>query len=309
MKILAKCIHGSKLYGLDGPNSDTDYKAIFKSDFRDLVLMRAPKNETKKISEDVEYEGFALQTFLNLACNAEDVAIAMLHAPDNKIEIDSDIYKYLRENKSKFYTKRMTGQLGYCRAQSAKYALRADRMNAVKNFIQILENAQAKGIARVGQIWDDLPVGEYYHKGEEETNRQADKRFFECAGKKVTTTVAITYALEIFQNLYDKYGDRVKIASNLDGHDYKAISHAFRCGFQLKEIYLNSGFEYPLKETDFLKDVKFGRLGYLFHNLDEKLNELISEVEELAENSTFPDKVDRNWVDKVILDSYGIINN
>ena len=55
MKILAKCIHGSKLYGLDGPDSDTDYKAIFQSDLRDLILMRAAKNETKKISEDVEY--------------------------------------------------------------------------------------------------------------------------------------------------------------------------------------------------------------------------------------------------------------
>jgi hypothetical protein len=306
MKILAKCIHGSKLYGLDGPDSDTDYKAIFQSDLRDLVLMRAAKNETKKISEDVEYEGFALQTFLNLACNAEDVAITMLHAPDDKIEIDSDIYKYLRENKNKFYTKRMFGSLGYSKAQSAKYALRADRMNAVKNFIQILENARSKGIARVGQIWDDLPVGEYYYKGEEETNRQADKRFFECAGKKVTATVAIEYALEIFQNLYDKYGDRVKIASNLDGQDYKAISHAFRCGFQLREIYINGGFEYPLKESAFLKDVKFGRLGYLFHNLDGQLNEIISEVKQLAEKSTFPDKVDRNWVDKVILDAHGI---
>jgi hypothetical protein len=306
MKILAKCVHGSKLYGLDGPNSDTDYKAIFQSDLRDLILMRAAKNETKKISEDIEYEGFALQTFLNLACNAEDVAITMLHAPDNKIEVDSDIYKHLRKNKSKFYAKRMIGSLGYSKAQSAKYALRADRMNAVKNFIQILENARSKGVARVGQIWDDLPTGEYYYKGEEETNRQADKRFFECAGKKVTATVAIEYALEIFQNLYDKYGDRVKIASNLDGQDYKAISHAFRCGFQLREIYLNGGFEYPLKESAFLKDVKFGRLGYLFHNLDAQLNELISEVEKLAEKSNFPDKIDRNWVDKVILDAYGL---
>lgn len=307
MKILAKCIHGSKLYGLNGPDSDTDYKAIFQCDLRDLILMRATKNETKKISEDVEYEGFALQSFLNLAANAEDVAITMLHAPDSKIEVDSDIYKYLRANKQKFYTKRMFGALGYAKAQSAKYALRADRMNAVRNFIKILEDAKSKGVARVGQIWDDLPSGEYYFKGEEPTNRQDDKRFFECAGKKVTATVAISYALEIFQNLHDKYGDRVRIAANLDGTDYKAISHAFRCGYQLRSIYLNGGFEYPLAETEFIKNVKFGKLNYLENNLDAKLNELISEVEALAEKSSFPEKVDRNWLDAVILGAYGDI--
>jgi RNA repair pathway DNA polymerase beta family len=309
MKILAKCIHGSKLYGLDGPESDTDFKAIFQPELRDLVLMQAAKNETKKISEDVEYEGFALQSFLNLAANSEDVAITMLHVQKSDILIDSDIYEYLRQNRSKFYTKKMIGSLGYAKAQASRFALRADRMNAVKKFIELLELANSKGVARVGQIWDDLPTGEYYFKGEEETNRQADKRFFECAGKKVTATVAISYALDIFQRLYENYGDRVKIAANLDGKDMKSISHAFRCGFQLKAIYTEGQFEYPLKETEFIKDVKFGRLGYLFHNLDEKLNSLITEVEQLAEESKFPASVDKNFVDDVILDAYGMYNN
>ena len=51
MKILAKVIHGSKLYGLDSESSDTDYKGIFKNDLRELILMTAAKNETYKIKE------------------------------------------------------------------------------------------------------------------------------------------------------------------------------------------------------------------------------------------------------------------
>lgn len=305
MQTIAKCLHGSKLYRLDGPDSDTDYKAIFMPELRDLVLMRAAKNETKKISESVEYEGFALQSFLNLAANSEDVAITMLHTQKSDILIDSDIYEYLRQNRSKFYTKRMIGSLGYAKGQAAKFALRADRMKAVKNLIDLLKKAESSGVYKMSQIWEDLPQGEYCYKGVEETNRNEDKRFFECAGKKVTATVKINYALEIFQNLYDKYGDRVKIAANLDGKDYKSISHAFRCAFQLKEIYTGGKFEYPLKETQFIKDVKFGKLSYLDNNLDNKLTELISEVETLAAESKFPEKVDKKWLDSIVLKAYG----
>jgi hypothetical protein len=304
MKIIAKCIHGSKLYGLDSEVSDTDYKAIFIPELRDLILMRAAKNETKKIAEDIEYEGFALQTFLRLASNSEDVTITMLHAPPNKVIVDSDVYLYLRENKKRFYTKRMFGALGYAKAQSAKYALRADRMNAVSRITEILKNAQSKGVARIYQIYDDLPEGPYFQKGVEERNNTSDKRFFECAGKKVTATTAIDYALDIYQRLHDNYGDRVKIAANLDGKDYKSISHAFRTAYQLKSIYKNGGFEYPLQETDFIKQVKYGKINYLTGNLDEKLNELITEVENLADNSTYPEKINQEWLDNIILDCY-----
>lgn len=307
MKILGKCIHGSRLYELHGENSDHDFKSFFLPDYKECLLMRATKNETKKVKEEnAEYESFALQVFLRLCANAEDITVAMLHAEGNKILEDSDIYQFLRKNKEKFYTKRMVGSLGYAKSMSMKFALRADRMLAVEKFIGILKDAESKGVARMSQIWDSLPEGEYYYKGEEPTNRNADKRFFECAGKKVTATVAVNYALEIFQNLYDKYGDRVKIAKNLEGQDLKAISHSFRVGYQLYEVYKNGGFSYPLPQSEFIKDVKYGRLSFIEDNLDGKLNELISEVEELARNSSFPDKIDNIWLDDIVLNAYGI---
>ena len=307
MKILGKVLHGSRLYGLENEDSDHDFKSIHLPSLRDCMLMTATKVETKKIEDDSgkeEYESFALQKFLKLCVSAEDITIAMLHAPDNKVLIDSDIFKMLRDNRSKFYTKKMRGSLGYAKGQSAKYALRADRMNAVKRFLDILKEANDKGVARLYQIYDDLPDGQYYIKGIEERNNTKDKRYFECAGKKITATVAIPYAIEIFENLFNSYGDRVKIAAGLDSHDYKSISHAFRCGYQLKAIYKDGGFQYPLKETEFIKDVKFGKVSYLEDNLDGKLNDLITEVEELALNSQFPEKIDQKWLDNLVIQAY-----
>ncbi len=305
MKTLAKVIHGSKLYGLDSEASDTDYKGLFLPGLKELVLMMASKNETYKIKENnEEYENFALQHFLKLCANGEDVCITMLHASQDKILLDSEIYKYLRDNRAKFYTKRIIGSLGYAKSMAVKYSLRADRMADVERVIKFLTEAQAKGVARLYSIWDDLPSGAHISFGTEPTNKNDDKRFYSVSNKKVTPQVAVAYALEIYQSLYDKYGDRVKIAKNLDGSDFKAISHSFRVGFQLRSIYKDGGFSYPLRETEFIKDVKYGRLNYLDSHLDNQLNELITEVEALADASKLPAKVDRGWMDDLILNAY-----
>lgn len=97
MTLLAKVIAGSKLYGLDNPNSDTDIKSIFLPPLRDCLLMRASRNEHSKDEvSKTEHEGFALQSFLNLASSAEDVAIVMLHADDRMVLSTSETFQTLR---------------------------------------------------------------------------------------------------------------------------------------------------------------------------------------------------------------------
>lgn len=305
MQILGKCVHGSRLYGLHSDSSDYDFKGILLPDLKDCVLMRATKHESHKAPEqNMEYEGFALQHFLRLSANAEDVTIAMLHAEGDKVIEDSDIYKFLRKNRAVFYTKRMTGALGYAKSMTLKYGYRADRMAAVEKVLKVLKLAQEKGVARLYQCWDDLPDGEHIYRGTDDKNNQKDNRYYEIAGKKLQATVDVNYAVEIIEKVFNQYGDRVKIAKNMDGTDFKALSHSFRVGYQLYEIYKNGGFSYPLPQSQFIKDVKYGKYDYLEHQLDVKLNNLITEVEELSANSTYPDKVDQNWMDGIVLDAY-----
>lgn len=63
---------------------------------------------------------------------------------------------------------------------------------------------------------------------------------------------------------------------------------------------------FPLPESDFIRDVKFGRLSYLDDKLGEKLDDLISEVERLAEISSHPEKVDQKFLDSLILSAYNL---
>ena len=306
MKILGKCIHGSRLYDLHGESSDHDFKGIFLPDIKECLLMRATKNETKKIvEENSEFENFALQVFLRLCQNSEDITVAMLHAEGNKVLVDSDIYQYLRNNRTKFYTKRMTGSLGYARSMTLKYGFRADRMKAVEKVLAVLNKAESLGVAKLFQCWDELPEGEYIYRGNDERNNHKDNRYYEVAGKKLQATVAVSYAVEIINKLYEGYGDRVKIAKNMGGHDYKALSHSFRVGYQLYEIYKNGGFSYPLPQTEFIKNVKYGKFDLVEGNLDVKLNDLITEVERLALDSKFPEKTEQIWLDGMVMAEYG----
>lgn len=307
MTILAKVLAGSKLYRLDNAQSDTDYKGLFMPSPQDCLLLRAPRNIQQKSGEGankIEHEAFALQEFLKLAANGEDVAITMLHCAPSDILENSLTWAYLRKNRSRFYTKRMVGSLGYAKSQSVKYAMRADRMAAVERVIGLLQQAEAKGVARLAQCWGDLTEGEHVTKRESPNDRGADKRVLDVAGKLLPATITPAYGLDILCKLRDNYGDRVRAAKNMEGKDYKSLSHSFRVGYQLLHVYQDGGFSYPLPESDFIRAVKEGRLDYLDDKLDDQLHELISKVERLAEESTFPERVSQDWLDSVVLDAY-----
>lgn len=305
---LGKVLHGSKLYRLDNPASDTDYKGVFLPALRDCVLFRAQHNSQSKEgtgSEKTEFEQFSLQDFLRFASNGEDVAITMLTAKDGDVIEDSEIFSYLRANRKMFYTKHMRGQMGYAKGQALKYCLRADRMECVEKVIAVLEGIQKRGVTRLLQCWDELPDGQHIRRYVSDNNRDSlDKRVYEVVGKGLSATISPEYALEILRNTRESYGARVKNAKAMGGKDMKAISHSFRVGYQLKHIFEDGDFSFPLPETDLIRAVKEGRLNYVGDKLDEKLNDLMSKVEDLSEKSNLPNKVDHNFVDQIVLKAY-----
>lgn len=50
--------------------------------------------------------------------------------------------------------------------------------------------------------------------------------------------------------------------------------------------------------------VKTGQLNYVDDKIDERLNDLITEVEALAAASSYPERVDAAWLDGIVLQAY-----
>lgn len=304
---LAVTLHGSHLYRLNNPSSDVDWATIHLPPLRDCLLLRAARNiETvdETTETKVESKSFALQQFIKLASEGQDIAICMLHAQPSDIKETSRVFETMCRERNRFYTKGMAGQIGYCRGMAAKYALRADRMETVEEVIMVLEAMVETGVAKLGQAWELLPDIPFTEKGENPLDRNADKRVYTVVGKGLPAPIAPAYALDILTKVRDSYGARVRSAKAMYGKDLKAVSHSFRVGYQLRSLYTRGTFSFPLDESSFIRKVKEGRLNYVTDGLDARLNDLITEVEELAAESTFPEKVDQAWCDQLILDTY-----
>lgn len=313
MKILVKTIYGSHLYGTDTPQSDRDYKGIFMPTKEEIYLSRIPKsinqntkttNATKNTMEDIDVEYYSLHYFIELACQGETVALDMLHTPQNMELITSHTWGALIQQRSLFYTKNLKAFVGYCRKQASKYGVKGSRLNDAGKVLEFLKGKYYKDfkltyLGRLKYFWENLPVGEHIQKYQDEKGIW----MYEVCGRKIQETATVEYAYNVVKKFYDNYGQRAKMAADNEGIDWKAVSHAIRVAYEMKEILQEGNITFPLKEREYIKKVKAGEFDYL-SIVAPKLEELMDEVEELSLKSSLPEKVNRkywdNWLIKIV---------
>jgi hypothetical protein len=316
MKPVVKMLFGSHLYGLNTPSSDKDYKGIVLPTKEQILFGQANfamsestgDDKSKNSSEDVDTEMFSLQKFIDLACKGETVAIDMLHAPKSAIIESSEIWDWLVENRHLFYTKNMKAYLGYVRKQAAKYGVKGSRLAVMEEAINVAKESIESVVHEVvGDILEYLPIGEYSSIVETEHPSVGKQVFYEICGRKFQNTLKIPMFIDQLQKIYDSYGERAKLAQRNEGIDWKAISHALRAGYQLQYIYQDGEFSYPLPETQYLLDVKQGKLDFTT-NVQLEIEALVDKVSRLADNSDYPNKVDRKYFNKMIYEIHeGIV--
>ena len=291
---------GSHLYGTDTKDSDTDYKGVFIPSPRDVLLGRIPKTLhtstgnplLKNTPKDVDVEWFSLHQFLKLACEGQTVAIDMLHAPLSWADHYTDVWHQLHVRRHAFHTKNLKAFVGYARKQAAKYGIKGSRLSAVRDTINLLEMLPDKS-TRLGDIWDVLRCASSEHI---RTLVVGERRFLEVCGRKLQDTLSAELALEPLRRFEENYGHRAEQAARNEGIDWKAVSHAIRAAIELRSIFMTGEIVFPLIAADYLLKIKRGELDYLTA-VGPRLEALMEELEELAANSTLPDKVDRRYWD------------
>ena len=314
MKIVMETVFGSHLYGLNTPTSDKDYKGIFLPHPRDILLGKAPKTidtstgdkSSKNTVDDIDRQLYSLPKFISLACDGDTVALDMLHADDSKLIANSEIWQYIRANRWRFYTTELTGLFGYVRKQAAKYGVKGSRLAALREIYDVLQGLEdtrnvrmpsnlgdAIHRVKVGEVSDKFPTNEFCRFVTDTTQKAGCQDFYEVLGRKFQSTITVAEMKKSVYKLWDEYGERARQAEANNGIDWKALSHALRGGLQLISIYKHGDIVYPLEESQLLKEVKAGIKPFSF--VQEKLEEVMGEVERLAAVSTYPKEVDREF--------------
>lgn len=325
MNVIFESVFGSHLYGLSTENSDTDYKGIFIPDTKSIVLQKAPRNithstggqDSKNTAEDIDTEYFALHEFIKLALQGETVALDLLHSPKECTLKTSPVWEFIQENRWRFYTTDMRSYVGYVKKQAAKYGVKGTRLDALQ--MSITEANEALCLSntydgeidintiKLGDIMGYLPE-DHYRSKVTDTKGEHTYHFYKVLDKKFQTTLRVTEYISILQGIYDSYGARAKEAQENKGIDWKALSHAIRGGYQLKEIYTTRDLKYPLKEREFLLAVKRGELDFNTQ-VKPELEKIVDEVEKLAveleASNELPRRPDHKFWDDFVYKVYG----
>jgi len=303
-QIVVELIFGSHLYGTDTPESDQDFKGVILPTKREVLLGRIPNtlassagdNKFKNVHGDVDRDWYSLHYFIKLCCAGETCALDMLHAPPGMLLQSSDIWECIVENRALFYTKSLKSLAGYARRQAARYGIRGSRVHAMESVCKALGKIDDPAI-RLVDIWDSLPAGEHIHKLDEEPYK-----FYQVTGRKFVERMKVEEVCRIVTDNYEKYGVRAREAAENQNVDWKALSHAIRAAMEIIEIFDHGTITFPLKEAQYLKEVKQGRLDYTTV-VAPALEDLLEQCNRLSESSDLPEKVNRKFWDNFIVDT------
>lgn len=305
--------YGSHLYGTNTPESDTDYKGVYMPSKEDMFLGKIkkvlPPKEKKKeegeknTKEDVDIQLYSLQYFIKLACEGQTVALDMLHAPNNMLLTTSSIWGNITGLKHLFYTKNLNAFIGYAQGQAAKYGIKGSRLNVALKVMNIITEKMHKSIhidqpITLSHIWEKLPITE--HSYFVENTKDPNIKQYQINGKILQHTMKLQYAYDILLNYYEQYGERARLASENKNIDWKAVSHALRAAYQVEEILTEKTITFPLKQADWLKKVKSGKLDYKTV-VSIELEKMIEKCKKLSEESDLPEVVDVEFWDKFII--------
>ena len=150
---------------------------------------------------------------------------------------------------------------------------------------------------KLKDIFDILPEDEHCKKYFDPISKMF---IYEVCGRKFQETASVEYVLECLKKIYDTYGQRAIDARNNKNIDTKALSHAVRAALEVKELLIDKTITFPLKEASLVKKIKEARMDYTTEVVPI-LEDLIEEVTELSEKSTFPEKIDREFWDDFII--------
>lgn len=313
VKQIVTVVHGSHLYGTSTPQSDKDFKGVHMPSRKALLLQRAENvidtsvvvkdANGKNQAESVDNQSFSVQRFFEMLSKGDTVATEILFAPDWAIVDQIPLWGIVQAQGKSLLNRQAKGFVGYCQRQAAKYGIKGSRMGAVKALRDMLEKAKDTP-SKLGNWEAELRA---FSEGQEhmswENIPHPDGRecwHIVCCDRKMPMTASIKEAYEVYNKVWENYGERARQAMTNEGIDWKAVSHAVRVARQALELLRDHKITFPRPDAEELLAIKLGQLPY--SQVSPMLEALVQEVNECE--STLPAETDKREMDWMVYGHY-----
>lgn len=118
-RVIFRGVVGSRAYGTNTPDSDTDIRGIFVVPSIEYACLSQLPNQVSDERNDRTY--YLLRRFCELAANANPTAIEMLYLPEDCILSSSTAYSILQNKRRMFLTEKVVDSyIGYAMSQIKK---------------------------------------------------------------------------------------------------------------------------------------------------------------------------------------------
>lgn len=246
--------------------------------------------QPKMVKVDVKI--FSLQKFITLCSKADTNALDLLFSWDyehveqyyydynnqgSNVELIFNPVLFMKDNKDKLInTDRLESPITYAFKQATKYGLKGERLKVLQEVLQaakdLIEKYQVQNelnnngtavayIPNVKELVKELePLDGKHLKIDVLDNKgKKEKYLFVCGVQHQFNLDLDKFIKRIEEKINKEYTSQRTIDAK-DGNDWKALSHALRVLLEIKELLSFGTINFPLKDSQFLLDVKLGKI-------------------------------------------------
>jgi hypothetical protein len=334
--LLLKCISGSRAYGLDTPQSDTDYKGIFLSpkkefygsDFQDQVA-----NETNDIvyyewKKFIDLLGKNNPTILELLATPAD-SVLFKHALITELKAEDFLsklccqtfagYAQSQIKKARGLNKKISNPIEPVRKEIPDFCFVIEGMNVIP-LSQWLSDYRLShsgcGLVKIPHMRDvyalfsnsqtnGIPLKGIY------SGPDANDILLSSVPKGIQPLCLMSFnkdAYSIHCKEYAQYWEWIEkrnesryqsTVSHGKNYDAKNMMHTFRLLHMAEEIASEGKIFVRRKDRDFLMSIREGKFEY--EDLLLRAEEKVQYIEELFEKSTLPPEPDLEKLEELLV--------
>lgn len=298
MEVIFEVVYGSRLYGTSTPESDTDYKRVYKPRIADLLLGKkltitqtkfdaqgnpvGPKDPMP--ADGVEYSDIPVSIYFDDFVKGQTYAVEMAMEFIKPQYADHPFYPINRELVSRFLTRNITPMVGFAKKQVFDYVQRGERLKVMQEIMKQLDALEKKHGAetQLNKVVSGKTLMEAIAKKQnlEMKEQEHGQVSLEVNGRSYMENTTIMHLKGQVQKKIDRYGPRTTEASE-EAVDWKSLSHAVRVYQQIIELGVYRTITFPRPNTGYLLDIKQGKLPV--EDVHLVLNELDARVKEIEE--------------------------